>query len=124
MKIEPFTRIEHIVVKMNGKSDQGGLPIPEGHGQFLADVTQGHVKQLGQRLIAGKRTPVLNQRPQAHGDRLDSVGHIDDRGECIGQEAHRRRFAQKKLLAELEGELKALTQAPIRRQQRPLGSDA
>ena len=64
--------------KLDGKSGQGSFPIPDGHRPLLADVAQGQIKQLGQRLIAGKRAPILAQLAQPHVDRLDGIGRVDD----------------------------------------------
>jgi len=52
------------VSELNGKSGQGSLPIPDGHGPFLADVAQGQIEQLGQCFITGKRAPILGELAQ------------------------------------------------------------
>lgn len=41
------------VPELNAKSGQGGLPIPEGHGPFLAEVTPGQTERLSQCFVAG-----------------------------------------------------------------------
>ena len=58
------------VLKLNTKPIQSRLPVPNRHVPFLADISQRQVEQLAQRLVAGKRAPVLGNLAQTHVHRL------------------------------------------------------
>jgi hypothetical protein len=53
------------------------LSAADGHRPLLADVAQRQKEQLEQRLVTGKRSPVLGDLSQAHVDRLNGIGRVD-----------------------------------------------
>ena len=62
------------ILKLDTKPIQRGLPVSNRHIPFLADVSQRQVEQLAQRLVAGKRAPVLGNLAQTHVHRFDGIG--------------------------------------------------
>ena len=58
---------------MDSKPGQGALPVSERHRSFLADVYQGQIEKLQQRIVAWKRSTVLSDLAQAHVRRLNGV---------------------------------------------------
>ena len=50
---------EDAVSELNGKSGQRGLPVPNRHGPFLADVVQGQIEQFEHRIVSQKRASGL-----------------------------------------------------------------
>jgi len=74
---ERTSNIGDEISELDGKPGQCCLPISDGHRLLQADVEQCQEKQIEQRFVAGKRTPVLGQLAQAHVHGFDGVGRVD-----------------------------------------------
>ena len=68
----------HSLLKLDSKPGQRSLPIPDRHRPLLADVIQGQVEQFQQRIVTGKRSPVLRNLAQSHVHRLNGVSRVND----------------------------------------------
>lgn len=66
------------VSELSGKAGERSFPIPDGHAPLLTEVVQCQIEPLSQHIITGKSAPVLAQLLQAHIDRLNGFGDVND----------------------------------------------
>ena len=65
-------------MEQDGELVERRLPCPGWHGPFFSGISQGQIKQLGGRIIAGEVAPVFDDFAQTHIQALDRVGGVDD----------------------------------------------
>ncbi len=54
------------LLELDGKGGQCDLPMAQRHRPFLANVGQGQEEQFHQRIVTGKRSPILGVLAHAH----------------------------------------------------------
>jgi len=54
----------HPILELDSKLIHGGLPVPDWHGLFCANVPERQVDQFQQRFIARERAAVLGNFTQ------------------------------------------------------------
>ena len=58
--------LRYPIRKLDSKPVQGRFPVSNWQGPLPADVSEGQIEQLQQRLIARKRAAILGDLAQAH----------------------------------------------------------
>ena len=66
------------VPELDGKTCQCSFSVPDGHCPFLANAAQRQVEEFQERHVARERAAIFGQLAEAHIDRLDRVGRVDN----------------------------------------------
>ena len=64
--------------KFQRKAIECRFPVVDRHRPLLGYISHGQVDHLVDRLIRGKNPMIARHLPQAHIDRLNSIGGIND----------------------------------------------
>ena len=64
--------------KQDVKLVESGFPILDRHAPFLTEIPEAEVEQFDQGFVIGEAAPNLDQSSEAHVDRLDGIGGVDD----------------------------------------------